>query len=129
MNDQGSVSVVVVAVVACGLALAAGLAGVGQLLGAVAIASNAADAAALAAAPVTFRDFGSTGSPTDEARRFATVNGSKLVTCTCPRNATYGARTVVVGVVVAVDVLGLYATQVSATSAAEFRPVVLLAAS
>lgn len=114
------------AVVIAGMVLATGLVAVGQLLGARGVASNAADAAALAAAPVTFRDFGSAGSPVDEARRFAVANGAELASCTCPRNVTYAERTVVVEVVVAVDVLGLYLTEVTATSAAQFRPVALL---
>ena len=117
---------VMVAVVACGLTLSIGLVGVGQLLGARGTAINAADAAALAAAPVTFRGFGSARSPTEEARQYAERNGAQLDRCLCPRNATYAARTVIVDVTVAVDVLGLYRADVGARSAAEFRPLALL---
>ena len=126
MTDRGSVSVVMVAVVACGMMLSVGLVGVGQLLGARGTAVNAADAAALAAAPVTFRDFGSVRSPSDEARQYAQANGARLERCLCPLDGTYAARTVIVDVTVTVDLLGLYRADIGARSAAEFRPMALL---
>ncbi len=52
----------------------------------------AADAAALAAAPVTFRPFGSDGSPAEEAQRFAVENGATLVRCGCPTDPSWSSR-------------------------------------
>ena len=126
MSERGSVTVLMAGVVGLGLAVVLGLAAVGQLLIARASASAAADAGALAAAPVTFRQFGASGSAADEARRFASANGARLVRCDCSSNSTYAARIVIVEVAIDVVVLGRFATTVSATSAAEFLPVELL---
>ena len=126
-QERGSVSVLGLVIVAAGLVFAVAIIGGGQLLTARARAVNAADAAALAAAPVTFRSFGATGTPLDEGRLFAEANGAQLARCTCPANTTYADRTVLIEVSVAIDVLGWRQAIVSATSAAEFRPVVLLA--
>ena len=125
-GDRGSVTVVAVGLLAFGLLLAVGLVGLGQLASGRVRATTAADAAALAAAPVTFRSFGANGSPAQEAARFAQDNGAELIACTCPLNSSYAERTVVVMVRVDVDVLGFRTVHIHAQSAAEFRPVVLL---
>ncbi len=125
--DRGSVTVLAVGALVLALVLAAGVTAIGQVL----IARNrviaAAEAGALAAAPVTFRPFGATGSATDEAARLVHSNGAALVRCECRPNRRYGPRTVVVTAVANVHVLGLREMSVEATAAAEFRPVALLA--
>jgi secretion/DNA translocation related TadE-like protein len=125
-SDRGSIAVVVLGAVAEGLVLVIAIVATAQLTSGRARAVNAADAAALAAAPVTFRAFGAQGSPAEEAERFAAANGATLVTCECRRDGTYASRVVVVTVRVTVDVLGFRQVSIEADSAAEFRPVQLL---
>ena len=108
------------------LLLAAIVASVGVYLRARVEASAAADAAALAAAPVTFRPFGALGTPTDEAARFAAANGARLISCACPVDSSWEARTVTVRVVVEVRVWLIGATSVTAIGRAEFVPALLL---
>ncbi len=104
------------------------LADVGGFLAARLQASAAADAAALAAAPVTFRPFGSAGSPIDEAARFAVANGARLVTCRCPVDPSWSPREVEVVVAVSVDLMVFGATEAQARSRAEFIPIELVGA-
>ena len=104
------------------------LADVGGLLAARLQASAAADAAALAAAPVTFRPFGSGGSPIDEAARFAVANGAHLVTCRCPVDPSWSPREVEVVVAVEVDLMVFGSTEAQARSRAEFIPIELAGA-
>ena len=125
-GDRGSISIVVTGVVAVGLVLVMALVAASQLLAGRVRAVNAADAAALAAAPVTFRPFGSDGDPRAEAARFAEANGATLVSCDCPLRSSYSPRTVAVVVRVRVDVLGFRSVHIYATGAAEFRPILLL---
>lgn len=125
-DEQGSVTVVTVGVIAVGLLLVVGLVAVGQLAAGRIQATNAADAAALAAAPVTFRPFGAEGSPLDEAAIFAAANGAEVVACRCPLDSSYAQRTVTVTVQIEVDVVGYWGVTIRATSSAEFRPTVLL---
>lgn len=98
----------------------------GQYLVARAEAATAADAAALAAAPVTFRSYGADGSPRDEAARFATANGARLVACRCPENRSWEARIVEVTTEVAVDVILFGIRTAGASSRASFIPPLLL---
>lgn len=114
----GLVVLVLTLVVALG-AVGTGFAGYVQ-------AAGAADAAALAAAPVTFRPFGATGSPTQEAARFASANGTRLVRCVCPVNRSWDTRTVIVVVERSVDIPALGRLTVRATSRATFEPSALL---
>jgi hypothetical protein len=108
------------------LLLAVGLGGVGAGVAGYVQAAGAADAAALAAAPVTFRPFGAAGSPAQEAARFASANGTRLVRCTCPVDRSWVKRTVVVEVKRSVTIVGLGRFDVSATSRATFEPTALL---
>ncbi|MEE8331886.1 MAG: Rv3654c family TadE-like protein [Acidimicrobiia bacterium] len=121
-SDRGSAAVLLLAigVVAAGLAVVIGE--VGIYLQANARAATAADAAALAAAPVTFAPFGAVGSPRDEARRFATANGARLVSCACRVDRSLAAREVEVRVRVDVDLWGLGRRSLTATSRARFDP-------
>lgn len=106
------------------LGLAVGLAGAG--VAAHISAANAADAAALAAAPVTFRPFGARGSPADEAARFAARNGARLISCRCPVDRSWDARTVAVEVTKTLRLPVVGSLEIRAESRATFEPVLLL---
>jgi hypothetical protein len=106
------------------IALAVGSVGAG--IAAYVHAANAADAAALAAAPVTFRPFGANGSPAAEAARFAAMNGVSLVRCTCPIDRSWDTRTVEVVVAHALNVPMLGRVTVRAASRATFEPAALI---
>lgn len=125
-NDRGSVTVLAVGALVLALVLVAGATAIGQVL----IARNrviaAAEAGALAAAPVTFRPFGATGSASEEASRLVHSNGATLVRCDCRPDNRYTPRTVVVTAMVNIDVPGPRKWTIEATAAAEFRPVALL---
>lgn len=89
-------------------------------------ATTAADAAALAAAPVTFLPFGATGSPAEEAARFAALNGADLISCRCPIDGSFAARTVEVRVRWNAQLPLLGSRAIEAVGRAEFRPALLL---
>lgn len=125
MNERGAAGVVLLAVVGFALVLAVGIAAVGGVLAARARAQTAADAAALAAAPVTFRPFGAQGTAAAEARRFAGANGARLLSCDCPADPSWAARTVRVVVEIRVAFGPLPPVSVRAEGRAAFRPVLL----
>jgi hypothetical protein len=106
--------------------LTLGVADAGIALSARLHAASAADAAALAAAPVTFRPFGARGGPTAEAHRLAAANGVTLTRCSCAVDRTWRLRTVEVEVEHRVALVGLGAITVRASSRAEFSPARLL---
>mgnify|MGYP001812257601 FL=1 len=83
----------------------------------------AADAAALAAAPLTFAGFGPEPRPERAAAAIAAENGVRLEQCRCDIDRTWAPRTVVVVVAADVGLLLLPNRSLRATSAAEFRPV------
>lgn len=99
---------------------------VGQYLTGYSRARAAADAAALAAAPVTFRPFGAEGSARREAALFAGANGAELVECRCNADPSWEPRTVVVTVRRSFPVLLFGNQSVHATARAEFVPTLLL---
>lgn len=111
-------------VLALVLLMAVGAVGAG--VAAYVQAAGAADAAALAAAPVTFRPFGAKGTPTQEAARFASANRNRLVRCICRVDRSWRARTVTVVVERRIDLPGLGRITVRATSRATFEPSALL---
>lgn len=118
MSDRGSATLPALALVSILVLVAAGLAGVGRLVAAHVQATAAADAAALAAAPLTFLD----GDPRAEADRYARANGARLLRCGCPKDPRWTARVVTVEVALEVD-LGLLGTRTTrARAAAEFDP-------
>ena len=125
-EEQGSATLLLLAVAGLVLVLTVGIADVGVAFAARLQAAAAADAAALAAAPVTFRPFGAIGTPTDEARRFAGDNGAVLVMCRCPIDRSWQSRVVEVVVEQRVALLGIGAITVRASSRAEFAPAMLL---
>lgn len=98
----------------------------GHYLGSLSQAQTAADSAALAAAPVTFRPFGSQGDPAAEAARLAVANGARLVNCVCPIDRSWAERVVKVEVVREVNLAVLGRRDVRAKAAAEFAPIDLI---
>jgi len=91
-----------------------------------AAAASAADAAALASAPVTFLPFGATGTPQQEASRFASANGAILVSCSCPVDSSWDKRTVSVTVARTISLPVVGQLRIVATSRAEFDPMKLV---
>jgi hypothetical protein len=83
----------------------------------------AADAAALAAAPLTFASFGPDFRPQTAAATIAAENGARLESCLCPIDRSWNARTVVVVVAADAELRLLPDRSLTATAAAEFRPV------
>lgn len=124
-RDEGTAGLLVLAVAVVTLLMGLLVVDVATFLHARSRAQVAADAAALAAAPVTFRPFGADGSPSDEAALFAEANGARLVMCRCPVDVSWDARTVVVEAAVQIDPVVLPVTEVRATSRAEFVPTSL----
>ena len=125
-SERASVAIAAVGVLVFGFVLAAALAGIGQVVLARAKVVTAAEAGALAAAPVTFRPFGASGSPTAEAARLVRANGAVLVRCSCAYDPGYDPRTAVVTARLRTAVLGMGEITLEATAAAEFSPVALL---
>ena len=125
-SARGSAALLLLAVAGLVLVLTIGVADAGLVLGARLKAAAAADAAALAAAPVTFRPFGAEGSPASEAARLAAANGAVLISCRCPINRSWRRRVVEVHVERRVALLGFGSIAVRASSEAEFAPALLL---
>lgn len=115
-----------VAVAALVLVLAAALGAVGAYLRGRVEASAAADAAALAAAPITFLPFGAAAGPEAEAARFAGLNGADLLFCRCPVDPSWNPRTVTVAVARTMRLWPVGRMRVTAESRAEFVPDLLL---
>jgi secretion/DNA translocation related TadE-like protein len=92
-GERGSVSIVVVALMAVALVLAMGAADLARVLTGAARAQTAADAAALAAAQELAT--GSSGSaPGDLAVEYAGRNGAVLTSCSCDAGGTEAVVTV-----------------------------------
>ena len=117
---------VVAGILVLGLVLTATVVGVAQIVIAGSRVMTAAEAGALAAAPVTFRPFGAAGSATSEAASLVEGNGAEMVSCSCPPDPRYGPRTAIVTARVTVAILGLRRFTLEATAGAEFRPTALL---
>lgn len=123
-REQGSIAIVLVAVIGLIAVLAAALGGAARVVAAQHTAQMAADAAALAAAPVTFRQTNPTESALVAAGRFAVANGGRLIDCSgCVADPSWKPRIVEVTVAVDVDLPALGPTSVLAVAAAEFDPV------
>lgn len=124
MTDQrGNVGPVMVVLVMFAVAAAAAVADAGLYLAAGVQAATAADAAALAAAPLTFREYGSTSGPVFEAARLAASNGTSLVSCSCPVDPSWRSRTVTVVVEKSIRT-GLFGERaIRAVGRAEFDPM------
>ena len=120
-NEPGSATLLAVAVVAVVAMLALVAVDIGVLLRTRLVAATAADAGALAAAPLTFAP--GFGDPAAEAARLVTENGARLVACDCAVDRTWTERTVTV--VASASALTYLAGTVTLTvgSRAEFDPV------
>jgi len=126
VSDRGGAAVLLLGVAAVVLLLAVVLGAAGAYLRARVEAVAAADAAALAAAPVTFLPFGAEGTPEEEAARFAAANGARLVSCACPVDPSWEPRLVTVRVAREARLWPLGSLTVTAVSRAEFEPALLL---
>lgn len=122
---RGSAAVVLLAIVAVALAAAALVADVTLLMAGRLQAMDAADAAALAAAPVTFAAFGTDGDPAAAARSVADRNGVTLVACRCVVDPSWTPRRVVVRVVRHVDLVLFGTIEIQVAAAADFDPAEL----
>ena len=120
--DRGSMAVASSGVTAVVALLGVAVAAIGMLYGARAQATNAADAAALAAAVATYPPASSV-DPVTAARQAAMANGLVLIDCRCPRDASLAIRTVEVVAVVEVEVPVFGRVSVSSASRAEFDPM------
>ncbi len=114
------------ATVGIALLLMVGIADAGIIFAGRYQAATAADAAALAAAPVTFRPFGASGDAVEEAARYARINGASIIACRCKTDPSWRARTVEVIVERTVGLIGGGEVTVRARSTAEFDPLALL---
>jgi secretion/DNA translocation related TadE-like protein len=94
--ERGSVSIVVVALMAVALVLAIGVADLARVLTRAARAQTAADAAALAAAQELALP--SDLQPVDLATMYAERNGAVLTACSCEAGGTEAVVTVTVQV-------------------------------
>ena len=103
-------------------ALTIAVAAVGIALSARVQASNAADAAALAAAVATYPGAASEQAPGLVAGSIARLNGARLISCQCPRDTSLSARVVTVVVTVPVSVPFFGDLDIRAAARAEFDP-------
>ena len=122
-GDRGASSLLVVAATAVAVVVAALVIDVAVLVGHRLRVAAAADASALAAAPVTFRAFGTSGSPVAEAAAIARDNDAVLLTCACPVDPTLRSRSVRVVVASDVELLFFGRQRVTAASAATYTPL------
>ena len=122
-RQRGAVSLIVAGLLVIGVVLSLLLVDVARVAAARARLSAAADAAALAAAPATFADFGAGSDPERAAGETATANGAQLVECRCPVDHTWASRTVQVVVSADIDLTMLGSRRLQASAAAEFSPV------
>jgi hypothetical protein len=88
-------------------------------------ATVAADAVALAAAPITFSSFGDQDDPARAAAAIAAANGVDVVECLCSIDRSWARRVVVAVVSIDLELLLLPDRRVEAAAAAEFRPILL----
>ncbi len=125
-DETGSAALAVIGAVAVVLLLAMWMSALAIAMRGHQAATTAADAAALAAAPVTFLPFGAQGSPSQEAARFVVMNGAEMIWCRCEIDRTFEPRTVEVLVRRSVQLPILGTRYVEAIGRAEFVPAALL---
>ena len=121
--DRGASSILVVAAAGLAVILAALVIDVGLLVAHRLRVAAAADAAALAAAPVTFRQFGAIAGPRSEAAAIARENGAVLVSCVCGIDPSLATRSVRVVVAAEIDLMFFGRQRVTAQSAAAYTPI------
>jgi hypothetical protein len=122
-GERGSATVLIVGLAAVVVFLGLLVADAAVYLRGRVLAATAADAAALASAPVTFHGFGTTATPETEAGRFAIANGAVLDRCECPVDRSWRPRTVEVTVSVSTSLFLFGNRSVAASSNAEFHPI------
>lgn len=126
MNEDGAAGLVLLGLIGVLLLFGIALGSMGAYLRMRVEAGATADAAALAAAPVTFLPFGAAGTAEAEAGRFTRMNGFDLISCVCPQDPSWEARTVTVTVGRTLRLWPIGTVTVEATSRAEFAPALLL---
>lgn len=124
-RQRGAATVLVAALLAVATVLGLLLTDFARMTVARATAVAAADAAALAAAPLTFAVFGVEADPMAAAVKLAEAHGTELLECRCSIDRSWAAREVLVVVALDVELLLLTDRRVEAASAAEFRPILL----
>jgi secretion/DNA translocation related TadE-like protein len=122
MKERGSATIVAAGLLAVTMAVGLGLLAAVQLVTARALAVTAADAAALAAAPMTFPPLASGTTPVAGARSLAAANHARLIRCVCPIIESFEPRSVEVVVEVPVRLVVFGRVLVRAASRAEFVP-------
>jgi len=122
VSDRGSGSVIAIVALAMIALVGLGTLATAQIVIGRSRATAAADAAALAAAPMTFPPVAEGRSPVEGARALAEANGAQLVACRCPRVESFESRRVEVTVAFPVELPMLGRRWIHATSAAEFVP-------
>ena len=103
MSERGAGSVLAIAAITLVTFVGLVVVASAQIVVARSWAMAAADAAALAAAPMTFPPVAGSCSPEQEALTLAAANGARLLSCHCARLATLAPRQVEVTVAVPVD--------------------------
>jgi hypothetical protein len=126
VSERGAAGVVLLAVVVVAMAMTVVVADIGGYLAARLQAVAAADAAALAAAPITFAPFGAGEAPAVVAAEIAAANGARLVECRCPVDRTWAPRRVDVVAVHPVSLVLFGALEVRGRGAADFDPRALV---
>lgn len=119
--ERGATSLAMTAVVLIVAVLAVAVSSLAVVYAGAARATNAADAAALAAAVATYPDVGYP-APNVVAGDAATRNGSELVSCRCAVDRRLASRVAEVVVAVHVDVPLFGEVEVRRRSRAEFDP-------
>ncbi len=122
MTERGAAGIVALAVAATALMLVIVVVDTAGLIGARLRAVNAAESAALAAAPVTFRPFGAVPTPSAAAEESARSNRARLVACTCRLDRSWSPRRVEVVVETEAALVLLGTVHVRAGAAAVFVP-------
>ncbi len=124
-GESGAIGLLAAAVAALAIVFALLVGDLARVVVVRSQVTTAADAAALAAAPVTFAAFGTSGDPVREASAVAVANDAELVECRCLVDRSWNSRTVTAKVATTVSLKLLGSREVAATSSAEFRPVAL----
>lgn len=124
-REQGSVGVLVAVLGAVTIILSLLVVDVAHVVAARAGLTTAADAAVLAAAPVTFAPFGTNESPRQAAATVAAANGAALLDCECEIDRSWATRRVTVTAELVVELVLLSDQRLTVTAAAEFRPVAM----
>lgn len=125
-DEAGAVGVIAAALAVVAVLVSLLAVDLGRVAAARAQLMTAADAAALAAAPLTFAGFGIGSDPVTAATEMAHANGAQLIGCRCGIDRSWASRRVVVTVGRTVELSLLGDRKLTAVAAAEFRPASLV---